>query len=105
MTATNVSLMSPAVKGPTTPRRNRRDQARQTRERVMGAAVEVFGHKGYSGARMTDIAAAAGVAVQTVYFAFHTKPELVQACYQNAVFGPENVPPPQQSWHARVLDA
>ena len=32
-------------------------------------------------ARMTDIAAEAGVAVQTVYFTFHTKAELLQACY------------------------
>lgn len=98
-------LMSPAVKGSTTPRRTRRDQARETRVRIMRAAVEVFGQKGYTGARMTDIAAAAGVAVQTVYFAFHTKPELVQACYEHAVLGPENLPPPQQSWHARVRNA
>ena len=49
------------------------------------AAQEVFTSHGYAGARMTDIAAEAGVGVQTVYFTFHTKAELLQACYELAV--------------------
>ena len=43
----------------------------------MRAAIEVFTESGYVGARMSDIADRAGVAVQTVYFTFHTKAELL----------------------------
>lgn len=43
--------------------------------------------RGYTGTRMVDVAAAAGVAVQAVYWVFHTKPELLTACYDLAVQG------------------
>jgi len=74
-------------------RKSRREQAAETRVRMVEAALEVFGERGYSGARMADIATRAGVAVQTVYFTFHTKPELLQACYEHAVLGPSGLPP------------
>src|SRR5512139_668767 len=64
---------------------------------MLGAAIEVFAEEGYAGARMTDIAARADVAVQTLYFTFHTKPELLQACFDFAVLGPERLTPPEQS--------
>jgi AcrR family transcriptional regulator len=55
---------------------------------------------------MIDIAAEAGVAVQTVYFTFHTKAELLQACYELAVLGEDDPrPPPAQPWYAAMLDA
>jgi AcrR family transcriptional regulator len=41
---------------------------------MIHAAQKVFAGHRYAGARMIDIAAEAGVAVLTVYFAFHTKP-------------------------------
>lgn len=71
----------------------------------MRAAVEVFAESGYVGARMTDIAARAGVAVQTVYFTFHTKAELLSACYEHAVLGPERLPPPQQAFWTEMATA
>ena len=71
----------------------RREKAAATRERMLRAAIEVFAEEGYVGARMADIAARAGVAVQTVYFVFHTKPELLQACFDYAVLGPERLVP------------
>jgi hypothetical protein len=43
---------------------------------------------------MVDVAAEAGVAVQPVYFTFHTKPELLVARYDLAVLGGSNAPPP-----------
>ena len=70
-------------------RPTRREQARSTRLKIVRAAHAVFVDRGYGGARMTDIAQAAGVAVQTVYFTFHTKGELLQACYETAVLGEE----------------
>jgi AcrR family transcriptional regulator len=63
---------------------------------MLRAAIEVFAEEGYVGARMADIAGRAGVAVQTVYFVFHTKSELIQACYEYAVLGPDRLLPPDQ---------
>ena len=74
----------------------RREKAAATRERMLRAAIEVFAEEGYVGARMADIASRAGVAVQTVYFVFHTKPELLQACFDYAVLGPDRLVPPEQ---------
>lgn len=74
----------------------RREKAAATRERMLGAAIEVFAEEGYGGARMVDIAARAGVAVQTLYFVFHTKPELLQGCFDFAVLGPDRLIPPEQ---------
>jgi AcrR family transcriptional regulator len=72
---------------------------------MIRAAIQVFTEAGYVGARMSDIAERAGVAVQTVYFSFHTKAELLQACFDFAVLGPEHVPPMEQSFYADFLAA
>ncbi len=86
------------------PPQSRRDRARATRLRMLGAARDAFIERGYSGARMVDIAEQAEVAVQTLYFTFHTKPELLQACYDLAVLGADDpTPPPQQPWYADAL--
>ena len=85
---------------------SRRDRAQQTRLRMIRAAHEQFVDRGYSGATMADIATAAGVAVQTVYFTFHTKAELLQACYDTAVLGEERpLPPPEQPWYRALMTA
>jgi AcrR family transcriptional regulator len=48
---------------------------------------------------MSAIAERAGVAVQTVYFVFHTKPALLTAAIDNAVMGEvDPVPPEQTLW-------
>ena len=72
---------------------------------MIRAATEVFSDAGYVGARMSDIADQAGVAVQTVYFTFHTKAELLQACFDFAVLGPEQLPPMEQPFFADFLAA
>ena len=87
------------------PRPTRREQAAATKERVIRAATQVFTEAGYVGARMSDIADRAGVAVQTVYFTFHTKGELLQDCFDFAVLGPERLPPMDQPWYADFLAA
>lgn len=86
-------------------KRTRREQAAATRERIIRAAMEVFTEAGYSGSRMSDIADRASVAVQTVYFVFHTKAELLQACFDFAVLGPERLPPTEQQFFADLLAA
>lgn len=87
------------------PKPTRREKAAATRERMIVAAQAVFAEAGYVGARMADIAARAGVAVQTLYFAFHTKGELLQACYDHAVLGPDRLPPAQQPFYAEIFKA
>lgn len=85
---------------------SRRDRAQRTRLRIIRAAHQEFVARGYSGASMAEIAKAAGVAVQTVYFTFHTKGELLSACYDTAVLGEEEpLPPQQQPWHVAMLAA
>ncbi len=51
---------------------------------------------------MAEIADAAGVAVQTVYFAFHTKSELLSRTYDFAVLGEDALPPERQPWYAQM---
>jgi AcrR family transcriptional regulator len=85
---------------------NRRERAARTRLRILRSAHSSFVTRGYTGTRMVDVAADAGVAVQTVYFTFHTKPELLAACYDLAVLGgPDAPPPPEQPWHVAMMAA
>jgi AcrR family transcriptional regulator len=68
--------------------------------RIARAAYERFCERGYSGTTMADVARAAGVAVQTVYFAFHTKAELLGGAYDLAVLGELDPRPPNlQPWY------
>ena len=83
---------------------NRKARARETRSRIAAAAASLFAARGYQGTPMDEIAAEAGVAVQTVYFAFRTKPELLVAAYDQAVLGSLDGPTPdRQEWHQKVL--
>lgn len=53
---------------------------------------------------MADIADAAGVAVQTVYFVFHTKTDVLSSTYDLAVLGEGDPAPPQgQEWYRRAV--
>jgi AcrR family transcriptional regulator len=84
---------------------SRRDRARATRLRITKAAYSLFCERGYSGTTMIDVAEAAGVAVQTVYFTFHTKSELLSRAYDFAVLGEgDPVPPEQTAWYRKLTD-
>lgn len=77
----------------------RRDRARQTRRRIVSAAHTEFCANGYQGTTMAAVAARAQVAVQTVYFVFHTKTELLTAVFDSAVLGEqEDTPPDRSDW-------
>ena len=69
---------------------------------MVSAAYDLFCELGYRATTMTGIAEQAGVAVQTLYFTFHTKDELLQEVLKRAVLGDESRPPSQQSWYAEV---
>ena len=64
----------------------------------MDAATTEFCANGYQGTTMAAIARRAGVAVQTVYFVFNTKPALLTATIDHAVMGDDNRPPQEMPW-------
>ena len=64
----------------------RAEQARRTRAAVLDAAERCFAERGYAAATMKDVAAQAGVAVQTV-FSQGSKASLLLACVDRAVVG------------------
>lgn len=54
-------------------------RSRETQARILAAAEQEFAEKGYDGARLADIAEAAGCSVGTVYFRFKDKSALFLA--------------------------
>jgi AcrR family transcriptional regulator len=52
---------------------SRTERARQTRSRMVNSAKDLLVAQGYASTTMEQIAAAAGVAVQTVFYTFKTK--------------------------------
>jgi len=58
-------------------------RSQRTREAVLGAAIEVFGRKGFSGATMLDIAQEAGVASGTAYQYFADKADVFRYLLQD----------------------
>lgn len=54
-----------------------------TRDKILKAAVEVFGNSGFQGARTTQIASLAGVPQPLLYFHFKDKKDLWRACAEH----------------------
>jgi len=78
-------------------------RSRATRRRITEAAYKLFCERGF-GVPMTAIAEEAGVAVQTLYFSFHTKLDLLSAALQLAVLGDDRpVPPHEREWFAEMV--
>jgi AcrR family transcriptional regulator len=67
--------------------RLREHQTAATRGAVLDAARELFVANGWAGTGMRDVAAAAGVALETVYSHFSSKRGLLQAVADTAVVG------------------
>jgi AcrR family transcriptional regulator len=91
------------VKSNSTAPLTRRARAKATHWRIVKAAYESFCERGYAGTTMAHVAERAGVAVQTVYFVFHTKSALLSRAIDFAVMG-ESEPriPQQQPWWGRM---
>jgi AcrR family transcriptional regulator len=75
----------------------RREQAAQTRGRILEAAYRLFCADGYEATTMQLIAETAGVAVQTVYFVFGTKAQLLAEVEARVVLGDA----PSEQWRQR----
>lgn len=65
------------------PKWRRRKHARPSD--IVAAALEVFGEKGFAGARIDEIARRAGVSKGTVYLYFETKSDIFRAVVHDAV--------------------
>lgn len=77
-------------------------RAHATRTRVIGAADELFVRDGYLQTTMADIAAAAGVAVRTVY-GVGSKVELLAAALDIAIVGDDQpIPLLERDWFRRL---
>ena len=84
--------------GEVNPRRSyhsatRREQARRTRSTIIDAAHHLFLTDGFAGTTVPAVAAAAGVAVQTVYKVFTNKTQLAKAVFDMAMAGDDDGAP------------
>ena len=66
----------------------KRQRAQANRDAMVHAAGDLFTSWGYSGTTMEAVASSAGMSVQSVYFAFHTKANLLQAALDAAAPAP-----------------
>lgn len=82
------------------------EKSRQTRQRILQAAHELFVSQGYGATTLQGIAERAGVAVQTIYFAFGNKPSLLKELVDVTIAGDdEQVPTMQRPWFLDALAA
>jgi AcrR family transcriptional regulator len=92
------------VKGSNPAAPSRRERAQATQARIVKTAYGLFVTRGYARTTMAEIAEAADVAVQTVYFTFHTKAALLSRCVDFAVMGEgQPLAPDQQPWFKAML--
>ncbi len=71
----------------------RQQRTHATRRRILRAAYDLVCETGYEATTMVAIAARAGVAVQTLYFTFHTKPAILSEVLHATVVGFERWSP------------
>jgi AcrR family transcriptional regulator len=83
----------------------RREQAAQTRERVLDAADALFRERGWEGTSIAAIAESAGVSQETVYARFGSKRALLGELMQRAVRGTDPRPVPEQSGPRALVEA
>jgi AcrR family transcriptional regulator len=82
----------------------RREQAAETRRKILGAAQGLFEEQGYAATSMAAIAGAADVSLKTVYLAFDTKAGLVRSLWDTLLRGEPDIAVAQQPWYREVLD-
>jgi AcrR family transcriptional regulator len=77
----------------------RRQQALETRRRMLDAALRLFIENGYGGTTIDSIAREANVAVQTVYFKFGNKQTILKELVDVRVAGDdEPIPTLERPW-------
>ncbi len=74
-------------------------RSRETRRRIIDAALRLFVDEGYMPTTMSAIAQEAGVAVQTLYLAFGSKAKILSAALDVAIVGDDApVPLLERPW-------
>ncbi|MFI6538779.1 TetR/AcrR family transcriptional regulator [Nonomuraea sp. NPDC050547] len=88
------------------PPSKRTQKARETRGRILQAALELFVLDGYGATNLQDVAAKAGVAVQTIYFVFGNKRALLKELVDVTIAGDdEPVATMDRPWYVNALSA
>ena len=96
-------LVKPSVKRPVV---SRAERALATRRRMLTSARDLFVRQGYAATTVEQIAADAGVAVQTVYYTFRTKGLLLRELVEVTAAGEEPAAPVmERAWAREMLSA
>jgi AcrR family transcriptional regulator len=80
----------------------RRQRSLRSRAQIVGAAERLFLERGYVRTTIEDIADAAGVAVQTVYYVFGTKLRVLAAVLDARIGGDDPSPVVERDWVASL---
>src|SRR6266581_2503856 len=103
----NIAIMSPVQ--PAVKRRydasKRREAAARTRAAILGAALELFGERGYTATPMTAIAERTGVALDTVYASVGRKPQLARLLIETAISGSSQAVPAEERDYVQAIRA
>jgi AcrR family transcriptional regulator len=86
-------MQARSMKNKGDPPRGRREKALVTRRRMLRAARDLFCERGYAGTTMELVAQRAEVAVQTLYFTFHTKSAILEEAVGASITGFEHWDP------------
>ena len=101
----DVTTNEAAIAAPQSPD-GRRRRSMRTRARIVEAATQLFVEHGYLATTIESIADAGGVAVQTVYYIFGTKRNVLSAVLDATIAGDaEPVPVLAQTWIERFTAA
>jgi TetR/AcrR family transcriptional regulator, regulator of autoinduction and epiphytic fitness len=82
----------------------RQKKARQTRQRILAAAAELFVLQGYPATTIQQVAEQADVAWQTVYSVFGTKAAILSAVFDVAVAGDDEPVPVYHRPFVQAID-
>jgi len=80
----------------------RRQRSLRSRAQIVGAAERLFLERGYVRTTIEEIADAAGVAVQTVYYVFGTKLRVLAAVLDARIGGDDPNPVVEREWVASL---
>lgn len=83
----------------------RAEQARRTRQAILEAARLLLSEQGYVATTVAQIAARAGVAVDTVYASIGPKPVLMRLLMETAISGSDEAIPAEQRDYVRQVRA
>src|SRR3954447_23867482 len=74
----------------------RRAAAQRTRRAILDTATRLFVERGYVATTIADVAAAAGVALDTIYATVGRKPTLFRVLIETAISGAEEPIPAEE---------